>query len=308
MWHFHTKYLWDDMPDVRLMLQFAAIAEERSFTRAAKRLGLAQPWLSARMRALEDELGSAVFERSSRGASLTPEGERLYEALRPVIASVAAFEAEFEEMRRRRSRRIRIGCPALSARDLNLVKLFDAFEAISPSTSLEVERGYARSLLYALRTGRCDFVFGATLSDDEVEAMPFSEHRIGVLMHRADPLALCGAISASDLAGRTLAAYSHLLKEEIDTYLDQMADFGVHVTRSRELHESMILECSPDDRPVLFAIVPTDYDFQAHGEVVLKPLEGSPRIIINLVRRRASRHHLQHEKFWALAQSLRLQG
>ena len=74
------------------------------------------------------------------------------------------------------------------------------------------------------------------------------------------------------------------------------------------MHESMILECSPDDRPVLFAIVPTDYDFQAHGEVVLKPLEGSPRILINLVRRRASRHHLQHEKFWALAQSLRLQG
>ena len=64
MWHFHTKYLWGDMPDVRLMLQFAAIAEERSFTRAAKRLGLAQPWLSARMRALEDELGSEVFERS----------------------------------------------------------------------------------------------------------------------------------------------------------------------------------------------------------------------------------------------------
>ena len=305
MWHFHTKHLWVVMLDVRLMLQFAAIAEERSFTRAATRLGLAQPWLSARMRTLEDDLGSPLFERSSRGASLTAEGERLYDALRPMLAAVAAFDTEFQELKRRRSRRIRIGCPALSARDLKLVRLFDAYEAVSPNSTLQIERGYSSSLLYALRMGRCDFIFSAAPGDAELEAMPFTNHGIGAMMHRADPLAARDTISLCDLIGRTLAVYSHSLRHEIDNYLEEAVALGVHVTRHRELHDSMILQDGPANRRLIFTIAPEEFDFPAHGEVILKPLQGSPRISLNLLRRRASRHALHQERLWRLAQSQR---
>ena len=305
MWHFHTKHLWAVMLDVRLMLQFAAIAEERSFTRAAKRLGLAQPWLSARMRTLEDDLGSPVFQRSSRGASLTPEGERLYDALRPMLAAVAAFDIEFQELKRRRSRRIRIGCPALSAQDLKLARLFDAYEAAFPNSNLQIERGYSSSLLYALRMGRCDFIFSAATSDAELEAMPFTHHGVGVKMHRGDPLAARDRISLCDLVGRTLAVYSHSLHHEIDNYIEQAVALGVHVTRHRELHDAMILQKDMADRRLIFTITPEEFDFPVYGEAMLKPLEGSPLISVNLLRRRANQHAVHQGKFWRLAQSHR---
>lgn len=65
---------------------FAVVAEERSLRRAAERLFMSEPPLSRQIRALEDRLGFALFERHSRGLALTPQGERALAALRPLLA------------------------------------------------------------------------------------------------------------------------------------------------------------------------------------------------------------------------------
>lgn len=56
--------------DLRLTLYFAAVAEEGSFTRAAERLRIAQPWLSTQIRKLQDQLGFALFARTTRRVPL----------------------------------------------------------------------------------------------------------------------------------------------------------------------------------------------------------------------------------------------
>lgn len=61
--------------DSRQLEVFAAVAEERSFTRAAQRLFAAQSTVSASVQALEAELGAPLFERSTRQVALTPVGE-----------------------------------------------------------------------------------------------------------------------------------------------------------------------------------------------------------------------------------------
>ena len=65
---------------------FAVVAEERSLRRAAARLFMSEPPLSRQIRALEERLGVALFERHSRGLVLTPQGERALAALRPLLA------------------------------------------------------------------------------------------------------------------------------------------------------------------------------------------------------------------------------
>ena len=64
---------------------FIAVAEERHITRAAARLGIAQPPLSQQIHLLETELGAKLFERLPKGVALTPAGEALLEDGRSIL-------------------------------------------------------------------------------------------------------------------------------------------------------------------------------------------------------------------------------
>jgi DNA-binding transcriptional LysR family regulator len=68
---------------------FAAVAEHRSFTRAAAQLGLALPTMSQTIRALEDRLGVRLFNRTTRSVALTEAGARLLAEVQPILTRLA---------------------------------------------------------------------------------------------------------------------------------------------------------------------------------------------------------------------------
>ena len=72
--------------DLRKLRYFMAVARQRNFSRAAEELHIAQPVLSRQIRALETELGAALFVRDSRGAALTPAGAQLTLDAEPLLA------------------------------------------------------------------------------------------------------------------------------------------------------------------------------------------------------------------------------
>ncbi|MFJ9418881.1 LysR family transcriptional regulator [Streptomyces sp. NPDC101227] len=71
--------------DLRHLRNFLAVAEERGFSAAGRRLHLAQPTITRSIRMLEEALGVRLFERSTRRIDLTPKGARLRDSLAPLV-------------------------------------------------------------------------------------------------------------------------------------------------------------------------------------------------------------------------------
>src|SRR5215213_4157425 len=96
-------------PELRLIRYFVAVAQEGNVTRAAERLHVSQPSLSAAVKQLEQQLGVALLARAGRGVSLTPAGELLLHRGRELVEHA---DAVADEVRRRGgppSGRLRLG-------------------------------------------------------------------------------------------------------------------------------------------------------------------------------------------------------
>lgn len=97
---------------------FLVVAEERSFTRAAARLGLSQSALSHAMRRIEARLGLRLLSRTTRSVAPTSAGQRLLETLGPALVDIDARVAELTELRDRPAGSIRITTSEHAARSL----------------------------------------------------------------------------------------------------------------------------------------------------------------------------------------------
>ena len=100
------------------LLWFLAVAEERSFTRAAAKLGIAQSTLSHTIKRLETRMGIRLLTRTTRNVAPTEAGERLRLTLAPRIAEIETEIAALTALRDRPAGRVRI---TLSDHALNSV-------------------------------------------------------------------------------------------------------------------------------------------------------------------------------------------
>ena len=94
--------------DFNDLLWFLAVAEEKSFTRAAAKLGIAQSTLSHTIRRLETQMGIRLLTRTTRNVATTQAGERLLQSLAPRIAEIEAEIDTLMEFREKPAGKIRI--------------------------------------------------------------------------------------------------------------------------------------------------------------------------------------------------------
>ncbi len=129
--------------DLGSLALFVVVAEERSFTRAAARLGLSQSALSHAMRRLEAKLGLPLLTRTTRSVAPTQAGERLLETLRPALDDIDDRISALTELRERPAGNIRITTSAHAARTI-LWPAIDRLAASYPDISVElnIEAGF----------------------------------------------------------------------------------------------------------------------------------------------------------------------
>ena len=99
--------------ELSILAAFAAVAQERSFTRAAVRLGVSTSALSHSIRALEERLGVRLLARTTRNVAPTDAGERLLAQLRPALDEIEAALTEIGRLRKKPAGTIRLIAPAI---------------------------------------------------------------------------------------------------------------------------------------------------------------------------------------------------
>jgi len=126
-----------DTPDLRDLKGFAAIAQRKSFRRAALDLGVSVSSLSTRMRALEQTLGIGLLHRTTRSVGLTEAGEQLLARLAPALHEVDQAVASLQGSGNVLTGRLRINAPPIAI-DLVLIPIVTAFLAQHPEVIIEV--------------------------------------------------------------------------------------------------------------------------------------------------------------------------
>jgi DNA-binding transcriptional LysR family regulator len=143
-----------DRMQLDLIETFLDLMESRSFHLTADRLGITQSTVSTRIRTLEAELGSRLFQRGRSGASPTAAGRRFEEHARAIKASWGLARQELGALDRHEGA-LRIAC-TVSLADSLLADWMDSILAASPKLSLNVEADYSPQMIADLAFGNLD--------------------------------------------------------------------------------------------------------------------------------------------------------
>jgi LysR family transcriptional activator of glutamate synthase operon len=144
--------------ELRQLRSVEAVARHRHFTRAAEELHVAQSALSHQIRRLEQELGTPLFERTSRRVAPTEAGRAIAARARRVLAEVDAAREEVDELRGVLRGRIWIGA-FLPAGGLDVAGLLARFSRTHPGVEVGLREGIAADMLRFLAADELDAAF-----------------------------------------------------------------------------------------------------------------------------------------------------
>lgn len=145
--------------ELKQLEHFVAAADEQHFTRAARRMNIVQSGLSASIRALEQELGTSLFIRTTRRVELTAAGRVLYGKAQHLIANAREARAAVAAISGLERGSLSIGtCSSLNAFfDLSL--LLGEFHAEHPGIEIRLCHSTATALMDKIKAGDMDVVF-----------------------------------------------------------------------------------------------------------------------------------------------------
>ncbi len=180
-----------------------ALAETQSFTKAAESAFVVQSALSQQVRKLEDELGVALFERTTRSVSLTPAGEALMPVVHQVLAGVDKIIVDAQALSGTIGGRLTVGMMEVPTESLDVAALMATFHARYPDVSVTLRSGGSDLLIGAIRDRKLDVaIVGSNVSgagDRLTHTELFSEPLVAVLP-AAHPLAAKSSLALTQLA------------------------------------------------------------------------------------------------------------
>jgi DNA-binding transcriptional LysR family regulator len=166
---------------------FVAVVEEGGFTRAAARLRVAQPGISAQVRKLERELGLALLDRTTRSVRLTAAGEAVLPFARAALAAVDGARQAVDELAGLTRGRVAVG--TVTSHTVDLAAILADFHARWPGVEITLVEDASERLVDAVREGRLDAAIVAyarapeglgvhVITDEAIDAAVWEGHEL----------------------------------------------------------------------------------------------------------------------------------
>jgi DNA-binding transcriptional LysR family regulator len=146
------------MIDAKRLRYFVAVAEEQHFSRAADRLGISQPPLTEHVQTLERELGTTLFQRTTRSVTLTEDGQNFLPHARRILADIDRCAEVIRDARWKRMRTLRVGMLHAHAYTF-LPKLLSLWARERPDVRLTLVEQVTQDQTAVLLAGEVDIAF-----------------------------------------------------------------------------------------------------------------------------------------------------
>jgi DNA-binding transcriptional LysR family regulator len=191
--------------ELRHLQYFVAVAEEASFTKAAQRLHVAQPGVSAQVRQLERELGEELLDRSGRSVRLTQAGTSVLPFARDALAAADGVRQVVDEVRGLLRGRVAVGM-VTGCGAIEVPNLLAGFHADHPEVEIVLSEANSDELLDRVRSGDVDLAWVGLAGSPPagVDTQVVIDESLVAAVGYGDALAARSVIRLSDLRDRPL--------------------------------------------------------------------------------------------------------
>lgn len=265
---------------IRHLWLFHAVAEERNFSRAAKRLGMSQPPLTDQIKVLEHALKIKLFERSRRGAQLTPAGAAILPAVQKFVRQLEQLEFAVKEAAAGQKGTLTVG--AVSTALLNeLPVLLDRLRAAHPDLTVAVKEIDSVDAVPMLNAGDIDIAFARLEGElgPTIRSLPLADDRLAVALPQDHRLAKGTRIKLAALAEEDFVMFARHVSP---VYFDALTAVCLaHGFSPRVLHEvrSVSSQVAFVGCGQGIALVPAAMKSFAPDNVVVRPLTERIRVV-----------------------------
>ena len=191
--------------ELRQLEYLIGVADDRNFTRAAARMHVAQPGVSAQIRRLERELGHELLDRSGRDIRPTDVGAAVIEHARAALASIASARAVADEFAGLLRGRVAVGMLS-GCNSADVPRMLSDFHRRHPGVDISLSEAASQELLAALHSRAIDLAIVAIGPDDPegVVTQTIVDEAVVAVVRRDDPLATRSSITMARLCERDL--------------------------------------------------------------------------------------------------------
>jgi len=193
--------------DLFQLQTFIAVVQEGSFSRAAHKLNRSQPAISQTIRKLEEELGEALLDRSSRDGTLTDAGQVVYEYAQKLVNLRMEAQGALTELRELNRGRLSIAANEFTC--LYLLPVLDEFRRLYPTIKITVQRSLASRIPDELLNHNAELgVVSFRPNSPDLQSISVYSDQLTFIVHRKHPLAGLERVKIQQLGAEVFIAHN----------------------------------------------------------------------------------------------------